>query len=136
MAYCIRADVEKQYGVDNVAKWADLNNNDVAAEITAQIIAAIVEADNEIDSRLRLGPYVIPFVIPPVGIVSLSAEYAGFWLYSQRGVSDFDAEGGAQDQLQHQRNHFEKTIRDILAGRYLPEDYPIAVKTFPEVYTE
>ncbi len=137
MAYSTRADIEAQYGVVNVEKWADLNNNQNAGEITARIDQSIIEADNEIDSRLRLGPFVIPWPVPiPVGIVSLSAIYAGVWLYSSRGVVDYDANGVAQDQLQFQRNEFDKRIRNILAGRYQPESIPDTNQTFPEVVKE
>ena len=133
-AYSGSADVEAQYGIDNVSKWEDINNNENAAEITARITFAIVEADDMIDSMLRGGPYTIPWTSPPVGIVSLSAMYAGVWLYSARGVTDYDSEGKAVDQLQHHRKLFSERIRDILAGRYQPEAYPTVVKSYPEVY--
>ena len=51
--YCVRADVEAVYGTGNVAKWADLNNNGSAGEITARIAWAITAASNEIDDMLR-----------------------------------------------------------------------------------
>lgn len=133
MPYSTRADVEAQYGVDNISQWADLNNNQNAGEITARIVQAIVEADNEIDSRTRLGPYPIPWVAPPVGIVSMSALYAGIWLYTSRGVVDYDGKGNARDQLTFQRQEFDRRVRDILAGRYQPESIPDTIKTFPEV---
>ncbi len=133
MAYSVRSDVEAQFGVDNVSKWADINNNESAGEITARITFAITEADDMIDSRLRNGPYVIPWAIAPQGIVSLSAMYAGVWLYSARGITDYDSDGKVADQLQFHRDMFDTKIRDILAGRYLPEAYPTSVKPYPEV---
>jgi len=137
MAYCVRADIEAQYGSENVAKWADLNSNEDAGEITARITQAILEADNEIDSRLRLGPYEIPFTDTiPTGIISLSAMYAGIWLYSSRGVIDYTPKGAAQDQLSYQRKEFDRRIRDILAGRYQPADMPSVHTTFPTIYEE
>lgn len=136
MAYSIRSDVEAQYGVSNVSKWADINNNESAGEITARITFAITEADDMIDSTLRDGPYTIPWAVAPKGIVSLSAMYAGIWLYSARGITDYDSEGNAVDQLQYHRMTFDAKMRDILAGRYKPEAYPSTVKTYPEVFTE
>lgn len=136
MTYCVRSDVEAQYGVDNVAKWADLNNNENASEIEARIVIACEEADVELNSRLRHGPYSLPFVTPSLGIVRLAATYAGIWLYSARGVVDYSSEGVAQDQLSHQRMLFDKRVRDILAGRYLPDALPAGIKSYPEIWTD
>ena len=117
MAYCIRSDVESAYGPNNVATWADLNNNGEASEITARIAWAIDRASNELNDRLRGGIYNIPFGSAPMTIRDLTAELAGVLLYESRGVTDFNPDTGAPyHKLQWHREHVKETIQDIRAG--------------------
>jgi len=98
MAYSAKANVEQLYGPDNVASWADLDNDEDVDKIAARIAAAILYADAEIDDILRGGPYALPLAnsesTTPTSVVGLSATLAGVWLYERRGVEDFDEESG------------------------------------------
>lgn len=132
MPYSERSNIEDIYGVTNVEKWADLDNDGDATKITNRITAAITRADDELDNRLRESRYVVPFTTAPSAIEYLSALYAGIWLYSNRGVTDYNADGEAQDQLQHQRNDFDEKVRMIHAGTYIL-DVSSSVKTYPQV---
>lgn len=118
LTYSTNADIEARYGVDNVAKWADLNNNQSAAEIDARKSWARTQAQADIDDALRGGPYAVPFAAPyPAAIVDLEATLAGVLLYESRGVQDFDPETGRpQHRLHYQRSRVEKKLKQIRAG--------------------
>ncbi len=116
--YCTRQDIEGVFGADNVAHWADMQNNKNGDHIAARIGQAVEWAKAEIDERLREGPYELPLVSPPVTIVTLAAELAGVWLYENRGVEDFDQDTGRpQHRLSFTRSRAEKTLHDLLMGR-------------------
>lgn len=118
MSYCARSDIEARFGVAEVQKWADLDNNDVAASVTARITAAIAFAENEINDRLRRGPHVIPFEEPPPSkIVSVCASLAGIWMYESRGVVDYNPETGAAMHRHHwTKRDAHRALREIRAG--------------------
>lgn len=129
MAYCTRDDMELQYGADNIRKWADLNNQEVDAEIEARIAWAIEAGDDEVDDRLRGGPYTIPFTTVPSRITRLSAMWAGISLYDSRGFTDAD---DAEDQLKGHRERFDREIRQIHAGQ-LKFDLETTDYEYPQV---
>lgn len=116
--YCTRQDIEDVFGPDNVAKWADIQNNANGDHIAGRIGQAILWATAEIDDRLREGPYELPIVTVPRTIVDLTAQFAAVWLYESRGVEDFNPEtGAAQHKLQFNRKHVEQTLNEIRAGK-------------------
>ena len=124
MPYCQQSDIEAVFGPANVAKWADLDNSGDADAIAARIAAAIAWATCEIEDRLRGGPYVIPLVgatvypALPVTVVDMAANFAGVWLYENRGVQDFDAETGqALHRLQFNRKRAETALAEIRANK-------------------
>lgn len=117
-AYCDRTDIETIYGVSNVQKWADLDNDGDAAKITARIIAMIGYASEEIDDRLRDGPYEVPFSSALTTITYLSGLLAGALLYEARGVQDFESETGTPyHRLQWHRNRVDQVLNQILNGQ-------------------
>ena len=59
MAYITKAKVEAVYGVNNIAKWSNLDNDDAQAN-DARIDDAITYAEAYIDDKLRGGRYVVP----------------------------------------------------------------------------
>ncbi len=97
--YCERSDIEAIFGTKNVAKWADMDEDEGAGDITARITLAISVASEEIDDFARLYQYTVPLTTPaeatPVTIVNLAATLAGVWLYEARGCVDFDPKNGA-----------------------------------------
>ncbi len=122
MAYSARADVEIRFGSSNIADWADLNSNDVAAEITARIAWAIAEADESIDDSLRDRKYAVPIVGlgsgQPKAIIMLSSTLAGLLLYESRGVQDVDPDTGSPiHRYAHLKRQAKNTLQGIIAGR-------------------
>lgn len=86
MDYCTRSDVEKRWGTRNVAKWADLDNDQNAATIQAQIEWAIDAASQRIDMDISGAGYVTP--LENVGLVNYhAASLAGAILYNARAVN-------------------------------------------------
>lgn len=118
MSYANRSDIEAQFGLGTVKKWADLEDDGVSASITARITVALTYADATVNDRLRNGPVSIPFTgTIPVTIVKIAAVFAGVWLYESRGVINWDAETGrSQHQYLFQKREAERTIQDIHAG--------------------
>ncbi len=135
--YSIDADIEARYGVDNVAKWADLNNNLDAAEIAARKLWARTQAQSDIDDALRGGPYTVPFAATyPPAIVDLEATLAGVLLYESRGVQDFDPETGRpQHRLHYQRSRVEKKLKQIRSGA-VRLDVATVATAHPQVVSE
>jgi phage gp36-like protein len=121
-AYCTDDDLDQLYGRTNVDKWADLESNEVAAEIRSRRAWARVEASREIDDRLRNGPYPVPLARPiPRTIARLAAQYAGVLLYESRGIQDVNPETGqAIHRLSWHRKEFSKRIVALHAGQLEP----------------
>lgn len=91
--YIARADVEAVFGVDNVEKWADLDNDQDATKITNRITDAISFAEGLFEGRLRQGRYALPLTVAGSGldfIQSIVSTLAGDWLYRARGLRDED----------------------------------------------
>ncbi len=117
MSYCTRSDIEDLFGPLNVAKWADLDNDQDATAIASRIARAIAVATARIDDRLRGGPYSLPIVGDPPTLVNLAASLAGLWLYESRGVQDFSPETGVpMHRLRWFSEQAEKTLKDLRAG--------------------
>lgn len=136
MAYAERSDIDSQYGVSNVSKWADLENEEDEDHINERVAWALAAAQEDVNDRLRLGAYTIPFDEPPPSIITrLTAIQAGILLYESRGVTDYDADGNAQDQLQKHRKTFDTEIRDILVGRRKLSTNQVSA-SYPQVITD
>ena len=114
-AYATRADVELLFGSSNVAKWADLNNDEDASDIAARVCWALAESYAYMNNRLNGGPYTVPFSSPNDEVISMSARYAGVILYDTRGITD--AADPPQHQLSKHRDMVEMFIKQVLAGR-------------------
>ena len=112
-AYCTRADIEAMFGVDNVSKWADLDNDADVDKILARITVMIGYASDEIDDRLRDGRYVIPFGTAPTTIKRCAVGIAGTMLYDARGI----IEEAEENSIDKHRTLAEKTLNEIVAGK-------------------
>lgn len=99
MPYCTRSDVESIFGTENVAQWADLDNDQDATNIATRIADAILDADAYIDDQMRMSQYAIPLANSsaqtPRSIKRLSAAKAGLLLYEARGSMDVNEVTGA-----------------------------------------
>ena len=85
---CVQADIEDIFGVDNVAKWADKDEDQNATKIAARIAKAIDYATADFYDRIRGGVLTIPFTTFDRTSVGLCARLAGVWLYEAWGVED------------------------------------------------
>ncbi len=97
MAYSTRSDIETRFGVENVKRWGDLDNDGNPGNITARITAAIVSADATIDDATRNGIYSVPWSTVPEGIKNASRALAAVWLYQSRPSSDHEEGKGFAD---------------------------------------
>lgn len=120
-SYCIRDQVEMHYGASNVARWADLDNDEDATKISNRITWAIAFAGLDIETNLRAGAFSLPFDdVPdtPGFIQELAAVKAGLILYSSRGEADTD---GGEDRYTRKDKWYCATIHALLvAARRLP----------------
>jgi phage gp36-like protein len=140
MPYCVRADIETLFGVNNVTSWADLDNDQDTDSIAARITAAIVTADDFIDSYLRDGPYDLPLAddadTVPVLIRDISARLTGTHLYSARGTLDYNEQGEPEDRLQWHREQAienlqrikDRTLNLDVAAKAVQRTVPTVVK--------
>lgn len=88
--YITQSDVEARFGSENVAIWADLDNDGSAD--TGRVAAAISYAEGFMESSLRGTGYTVPFSFNNTRdqqlMKSMMAELAGWWLYTSRGIKE------------------------------------------------
>jgi len=117
--YCTRSDVEAQFGVKNVERWAKLEDGYTASQITSRINAAIDAVSENIDDMLRAGAFEIPVTdssgATPASIKEICAVMAGVWLYESRGVDDVDQAGNPRHKLQFLAERAERRLEQITA---------------------
>ena len=115
--YCERADVENVFGVDNVAEWADLDNDANATTIENQITWAIAAAGDEIDDYMRGTRYRLPLQVlagtTPTSVRDSAATIAGLKLYDRRGIEDDEGGGGLYGKM---RARVYESLSDIRTG--------------------
>lgn len=90
--YIGSADVEAVWGVDNVARWSNLDNDDAAAN-ERRIQAAIDTAERIINDRFTGSRYAVPLSATTdrlFQVIDWAAKLAGVWLYQNRGIRDED----------------------------------------------
>jgi phage gp36-like protein len=97
--YCTRAEIELRFGADNVADWADLDNDGNATTITNTINDAISEASDQFDGLFRATAYRIPLTsestgATPTEVAFMCSRLAGVLLHEKRGVQDWDPKSG------------------------------------------
>lgn len=113
---CARVDVERVFGSENVASWADLNNNQVAGEIDARINYCIQIADSEMRAALASSQWVMPVEgdTLPALLVHYVAVKAGVLLYEGRPVVDDMADGAGAHQLATHKRDVGRFIQGVL----------------------
>lgn len=123
--YCTRAQIEAVFGVSEVQKWADLDEdadgdaND--ADVVARIARAIAVASAEIDDFVRGMPYVTPLADAdgntPTTIENIAATMAGVWLYEARGSQDFSPKSGdPYHRLAFKRTEARRFLQQLREG--------------------
>lgn len=98
MSYCAQADIELEFGADNVAEWADIDNDASAGTKAARIAEALLVADEQIDEVLRMTSLKLAATQAdgagtPKTINRLARVIAGLWLYEARGAVDYTRDG-------------------------------------------
>lgn len=136
--YCEANDLYLAYGKQNVRKWADLQNDEDAAQITARIEYACEQATAQMDDRLRDGPYAFPVELGsgesyPVQLVRHTALLAGTILYESRGISDAAME--QEHSLRWAEKRVEAWIRSVMT-RVVKLDLPLVAGVHPFVTTD
>lgn len=94
--YIGQANVEDQFGANNVAVWSQLDNTTTGAD-TSRVDDAIDNAEQTVEDRFRGGPYAVPFTGGGsrglVKVIEWCAKLAGIWLYENRGLRDAGEDG-------------------------------------------
>jgi hypothetical protein len=117
-AMCERGDIEKIFGPTNVAKWADIENNEDVDDIAAQITWAITISDSYFRAALAQSRWKLPESgdICPAILSYFVACRAGVELYDNKGVLSYDPEGEAQHALSLHRKRTDQFIASVKAG--------------------
>lgn len=136
MAYIVKADIENIFGVENVAKWADLDGDSVQSKIDARVEESITAAEDDCNSSLDGGPYTIPFSSAPTLIKTICAKLAGVWLYDVRGTDDVDGDGNPINKTRVHYKDAMRMIREILAGKRLLTGVALTCKASPTVRSQ
>jgi phage gp36-like protein len=104
--YAAQADIESQFGTDNVRVWSQLDNSQSTADVS-RIQTALNNADAKIISTFsNFGNYAKPLSPQGTDIVTVTrwaAILAGAWLYQSRGLRDQDPDA----------NHIAKLANDV-----------------------
>lgn len=92
MAYITQANIEAIFGVENVRRWSNLENEDLDTDTDA-ISTAIAWAEAYVEDRFRpCGIYALPFSpTSNVMVVNWMATLAGIWLFQRRPNNGADA---------------------------------------------
>ena len=114
--YCVKADVENVFGVENVKQWSDIEN--AGSANTTRITQAIAVASERIDDVARTINYTIPLAdedaTDSVTITDLTAVLAGLWLYEARGAQDYNPQTGeVTHRFEFKRQRAEQLLADI-----------------------
>lgn len=105
----VRTDIDNVVGSSNVTKWADLNNNRDADEITARIDYCIQLASEFILAKCRLLPHDLATIQASSIIKHAVALKAADLLYGPRRVDDTDVD---KDLM----SGYRKEAADIIKG--------------------
>lgn len=121
--YSVANDLYQRFGTKNVRLWADLDNDQVTADIDERIEWAIGQADAQINSILgEKGRYMVPIVLldstdTPNILTEISAALAGVRLYEARGIADFDPNTGQPiHRLIWHKRFAEDSLKKIIKG--------------------
>lgn len=113
--YISQSDVEDEFGVDNVARWSQLDN-DVSTADTTRIQKAVDYAEDYVNGKFRnKSRYTVPFntTTTPTEVVRWCAVIAGIWLYRSRGTNDTTEEG---DRMDERMEEAKKDMDGYLSG--------------------
>lgn len=129
MAYSERSDIEQRFGVTNVDRWADLDSDSNATNITARITAAILRADSIVDEATLGGVYPVPWSTVPNGIMNASAQLAGIWMHDSHPLSGVDGTSGFKNLMEQTMDYLKKVATGAVRFAITHEEIvPLIVK--------
>lgn len=114
MTYATTTNLDLVFGIENLNRWADLDNNKNPNTIAERKEWALETAEDYINGRFAQSKYLVPFSDCPKLIKHLTCLYAGILLYDGRGQN---ATEKARDQVSRQRKEFDRLLRQILSGQ-------------------
>lgn len=111
--YCVRSDVEDNFGKDNYEDWSQLDN-DVNTSDPARDAACLVYERDEINNFFRGGRYAVPLVLATgqMTVTTWAARIAGIWLYNSRGQLDTIVQS---DMTTRPFNRYAGMLKDVYA---------------------
>lgn len=114
--YISQTDIENVFGTENVKYWSDLD--DSGSVDTTRISKAIEFAEAAIDDWFRDSEYEVPITgvdgSTPSKVIDWAAKYAGYWLYSSRGLRDVDDD---DNKIARLKREVDDEIRSYLSGQ-------------------
>ena len=134
--YITKADIEAIFGVTNVVKWSNLDNDDAQAN-AARIDSAIAYAESYVDDKFRQGRYDVPVIgtagTTPEMVVDMAAKMAGVWLYNTRRIRNREDDEVGQVNQGHQ-DEVDSLLAEYVSGqRVLPAERSHSFATAPQV---
>lgn len=112
--YTDKTGMENVFGMQNINRWADLENNEDVNFIKRRITWAAELSTEHINGRLKNGKYSVPFTAIPKIIVHASSLLGGMLLYDGRSIGPSES---PKDQVARHRKEFNRLINDIQSGR-------------------
>lgn len=109
-----KAELEDLFGRENIQVWADLENEDDAADILRRIRWAVEEATYEARGMLIGGPSWDACLVDK-RLRLATTRSAGVLLYESRGVTD-TADDEGRHRLKWHRDRAEKYFQRVAAG--------------------
>ena len=120
MSYASTGGMDDKFGANNIATWADRDNDSNPVEIASHKAAAIMFGDSELEGLLCDTHYRKPFVTASGGtpnlIVDIANSLAGCWLRDEWGQDKYDGNGEPNDSLAYHRTRAYKLIEQIKTG--------------------
>jgi hypothetical protein len=112
-----REELERMFGRTNITRWADIENENVAEDITAQIQWSVVAGHEDAVMRLEGTSCGIIYTAPsPLRIAT--TRLAAFLLYSARGIKDAPEDQEGRSRLSTAKKLADEFFKMVRAGQY------------------
>ena len=111
-----RTELERLFGRANIRTWADMENDDVDADVLERIRWAVEEATA--DAQDRVSAYVnIETLCPTKPLRMATTRLAGVLLYESRGIKDATEDGSGKNRLLIHRKAADLFFQQVAAGQ-------------------
>ena len=115
--YTTRSNLETVFGKQNILRWADLDNDGNAAEISSRITYACETASSNFEDILRQRRYTFPITMSK-SVIDLVTKMATLLLYDAREIIDGNS---GTDALSLVRQKVEEKLGKIRRGEIILE---------------